>query len=541
MFGALGTFSRHPDAFTAPQIALVRSLAEHAAFAMANARLIAELDRSRQAGERQAVVERSLRELGTRISGARDPEAVVQFTIDEALRLLDGDGARIDIVDPEARLLKGLFSSGDEQILETEWPRDPNDTLEVGASGRAVVTGETYISRDYLEDPNLVHGHGPDTYVRSKGIHGVIATPLHGDQGPFGAITVWSTRVDAFGPDDAALLETIAGQSAVALGRARLIEELGRSREALARRAEEERTLREIGGRLATIGSDPGDLLLRIVHEAARLLGAERARLDLVEPVQGKVIWTYPEDSPFTDAPVLDTPDDEEPIGLAGLSVREGRPVATGDYMADRRFKHYKEGDEGVQEIDLHSVITAPVIGEDGLVGVFQAGHRDRDAFGEDALRLLDALAGQASVALANARLVDRLATSQGALERTADAERALREIARRMMTHPGPGRAAPGRRRRGRPAARARRARSSTSSTRPRARSTGRTTRAWTRRPGPSGRRWASADRASTSRSASGASSSPRSTPPTTASPTARRTASSSTGSASGRSRSRR
>ncbi len=435
VFGALGTFSRRPDAFTAPQIALVRSLAEHAAFAMANARLIEELDRSRQAGERQALVERSLRELGTRISGARDPEAVVQFTIDEALRLLDGDGARIDIVDPEVNLLKGLLASGDEKILETEWPKDPNDSLEVGASGRAVVTGETYISRDYLEDPNLVHGHGPDTYVRTKGIHGVIATPLHGDQGPFGAITVWSTVVDAFGPDDAALLETIAGQAAVALGRARLIEELGRSREALARRAEEERTLREIGGRLATIGSDLGELLLRIVHEAARLLGAERARLDLVEPVSGTVIWTYPENSPFNDAPVLDTPLDEEPVGLAGVAVREGRPVATGDYMADRRFKHYKEGDEGVQEVGLHSVITAPVIGEDGLVGVFQAGHRDRDAFGEDALRLLDALAGQAAVALANARLVDRLASSQGALERTADAERALREIARRMMT----------------------------------------------------------------------------------------------------------
>ena len=377
--------------------------------------------------------------------------------------------------------------------------------------------------------------------MRSKGIHGVIATPLHGDQGPFGAITVWSTRVDAFGPDDAALLETIAGQSAVALGRARLIEELGRSREALARRAEEERTLREIGGRLATIGSDPGDLLLRIVHEAARLLGAERARLDLVEPVQGKVIWTYPEDSLFTDAPVLDTPDDEEPIGLAGLSVREGRPVATGDYMADRRFKHYKEGDEGVQEIDLHSVITAPVIGEDGLVGVFQAGHRDRDAFGEDALRLLDALAGQASVALANARLVDRLATSQGALERTADAERALREIARRMMTHPGPGRAAPGRRRRGRPAARL-----VGRGHRPPRPGHGRGPLGARRGHGRgdpvrvegAGRRRIGA---STSRSASAASSSPRSTPPTTASPTARRTASSSTGSASGRSRSRR
>ena len=435
VFGALGTFSRRPDAFTAPQIALVRSLSEHAAFAMANARLITELDRSRQAGERQAVVERSLRELGTRISGARDPESVVQFTIDEALRLLDGDGARIDIVDPEARLLRGLLASGEEQILETEWPKDPDDSLEVGASGRAVVTGQTYISSDYITDPNLVHGKGPDTYARSKGIHGVIATPLHGDQGPFGAITVWSTKVDAFGPDDAALLETIAGQSAVALGRARLIEELGRSREALARRAEEERTLREIGGRLATIGSDPGDLLLRIVHEAARLLGAERARLDLLDPVKGAVLWTYPEGEPFTDPPVLDAAPDEEPIGLAGLAVREGRPVASGDYLHDSRFRHYPDGDEGVRAIGALSVITAPVVGEDGLVGVFQAVHRDRDAFGDDALRLLDAMAAQAAVALANARLVDRLASSQRALERTADAERALREIARRMMT----------------------------------------------------------------------------------------------------------
>ncbi len=317
---------------SAPQIALVRSLSEHAAFAMANARLIAELDRSRQAGERQALVERSLRELGTRISGARDPESVVQFTIDEALRLLNGDGARIDIVDPDARLLRGLLASGEEQILDTEWPKDPDDTLEVGASGKAVVTGITYISPDYITDPNLVHGHGPDTYVRSKGIHGVIATPLHGDQGPFGAITVWSTKVDAFGPDDAALLETIAGQSAVALGRARLIEELGRSREALARRAEEERTLREIGSRLATIGSDPGDLLLRIVHEAARLLGAERARLDLVEPVSGGVIWTYPENSPFTDAPVL--------VALArrGADRARGPRRARGTARRDRRL-----------------------------------------------------------------------------------------------------------------------------------------------------------------------------------------------------------
>ena len=44
VFGALGTFSIRTDAFDPAQIALVRSLADHAAAAMANARLIADLD-----------------------------------------------------------------------------------------------------------------------------------------------------------------------------------------------------------------------------------------------------------------------------------------------------------------------------------------------------------------------------------------------------------------------------------------------------------------------------------------------------------------
>jgi len=231
VFGALGTFSGEEDAFTAPQIGLVRALADHAALAMANARLIDEIARSREAVARQAVVERSLRELGTRISAARDLDSVVQHTIDEALRLLGGAGARIDTVDLETALLRGIYAAGEEEILAEEWPRDPNDRLEVGASGKAVTTAKTYISPDYLADGNLVHGMGPDTYVRSKGIRGVIASPLIGDLGAFGAITVWSTEPDAFDADDAGLLETIAGQAAVALVRERLEQELRASEE----------------------------------------------------------------------------------------------------------------------------------------------------------------------------------------------------------------------------------------------------------------------------------------------------------------------
>src|SRR6185436_13468321 len=127
------------------------------------------------------------------------------------------------------------------------------------------------------------------------------------------------------------------------------------------------------------------------------------------------------------------------PVGIAALAIRERRPIATDDYLADTRFEHYDEGDRAVRDHELTSVLAAPVIGEDGLVGVLQAGHRDARAFGEDELRLIGALSGLASIAVTNARLAARLATSQATLQRTANAERALREIARRMMSSQDP------------------------------------------------------------------------------------------------------
>lgn len=430
VFGALGTYSRRPDAFAAPQIGLVRALADHAALAMANARLIDELARSRAALERQAQVERSLRELGMRISAAHDPEAVVQGTIDEALKLVGGDGGRIDIVDPEAQQLRGMYSAGQEQILETEWPRDPDDRLEVGASGRAVITGKTYWTGDYLHDPNLVHSMGPDTYVRNKGIQSVIATPLFGDQGPFGAVTVWSARSDVFDADDAAILETIAGQAAVALGRARLIEELGRSREALARRAEEERTLREIARRLMAI-QDPGELLQDVVDEAARLLGTSGAVIDLLDPASGDVEWAH-------DAGLDPGTRDEwirRTAGLDGvvLAIRERRVVVSPDYGQDPRFPDGSANRAFLERAGVRSIAFAPLIGEATVRGTLAVFSSEVDRFGDQEAALLAALADLGTIAIHNAELIRELGRSREETARRAETERTLREIAARI------------------------------------------------------------------------------------------------------------
>ena len=464
VFGALGTFSQHRRTRSRrPRSRSSAPCPTTRRFAMANARLIEELARSREAIERQAP--RSSARCASSAPGSPAPATRARSSSTRSTRRSGCSTATArgsTSSTPRSACCAACTRRARSRSSRPSGRAIPNDRLEVGASGRAVTTGQTYISRDYLTDENLVHGHGPDTYVRNEGHprrhrHAAVRRPGpvrrdHGvvDQG--GRVRPRSTP---------SLLETIAGQSAVALGRARLIEELGRSRETLARRAEEERALREIASRLGAMGDDPADILNRIVHEAARLLGGERARLDLIEPLSGALAV----DVPAGDA--VQRPDRRgrarrrRPGRAADRAGRARGPRgAAGRHRAttwrDTRFRALHGGRRGRHEVGLHSIIAAPVIGEEGLLGVLQAGApRDATRSARTPRRLIAALAGPggdrdhqrparrpARVVAGRAR-ADRGRRARAARDRPPDDD------------HPGPGGAPPGRRRRGGPAAR--------------------------------------------------------------------------------------
>src|SRR6185436_7160468 len=248
VFGALGTFSERADAFSEAQIRLVRALADHAAASMANARLIEALDSSRRELAKRADIERSLREIGARISAAADFQAVLQLSVDEAARLMDADGARIDLIDAETGLLAGAYAHGMLRPDPTI-PADPTETIDQGVAGQAVVNRRPYWTGDYLKDQRFRHLKAIDRYLRERGVHSVMAVPLSGADGPIGALLVSSNRRDAWHEADAELLATIADQASIAIRTTRLIGELDASRGALARRAGAEQALREIAAR----------------------------------------------------------------------------------------------------------------------------------------------------------------------------------------------------------------------------------------------------------------------------------------------------
>ena len=439
VLGALGTFSVRPDAFTPAQVALVRALADHAGAAMRNVRLIEALDGSRRELAQRADVEHSLREIAARISAATDLAAVLQLGVDEAARLLRADGARIDLIDPSSGLLRWAYASGAIRPDDSIWPDDPDETLDQGVSGQAVVRGRPFWTGDYANDKRFPHGHGADTYVEATHVRSALAAPLTGETGPFGALTVFTGRPDAWNETDASLLEAIADQAAIMIRTTRLIEQLDASREALARRADAEQALREIAARITILRApaeipqdvveeagreiparltglrEPEVILRRVVEEAKRLLGTDGAHLTRLSETETFLV-------PVVVAGAGESIDQSSLLsmqfplggGINGLAAQEGVPVWTSDYLADPRIPHEPDDVAVAHRLGLCGMAAAPLRAPEGeVIGTLAVSTASSRLFSAEELDLLQGLADQAAIAITNSTLLNRLTESE--------------------------------------------------------------------------------------------------------------------------------
>ncbi len=85
--------------------------------------------------------------------------------------------------------------------------------------------------------------------------------------------------------------------------------------------------------------------------------------------------------------------------GISGWVAREGRPLLVEDIETDPRFSRRNH-----ERYYTHSFISAPLVYHDEVRGVINVNNkRTREAFKPSDLRLLEALAGHAAVALENA------------------------------------------------------------------------------------------------------------------------------------------
>ena len=397
-----------------------------------------ELDAARQALARRAETEAALAEITARLTSLRDPGAVLQRTVDEAVRLVGGFGAALGLLDAEARVIRWAFDAGLDPLAS----RDLH-ALDIpegaGVVGTAFATNSLVVTDDYPADDRFPHLPGTDSWIDATGVRSMVAVPLPGEREPLGILAVFGRERAAFAPGDITTMSTLAHQAAIALANARLIEELDRSRSALARRLDVERSLREISGHLTSV-RDPQELLRLVVDEAARLIEADAVALDLVDEATGRTRWAYDAGIDDSSLYALVREGQSTDQGLVGLALERGSIVCTGEYLEDRQFAHIPEADEFMARLGIRSMIAAPLRGDGTTVGVLDLYSRQPNAFGSAELEIIGAFSDQVSIALANARLIEALATSRRELERKADAEASLREIASRLAALHEPG-----------------------------------------------------------------------------------------------------
>ena len=195
-------------------------------------------------------------------------------------RLLESDGSRIDLYDPEIDALRWSYAAGPAMAVVPEWARTGGLKANQAVAGTAFAEQRPVRTDDYLADDRFVKDDARDG-VRPRGRHPVghrrparAARPE-----PLGTLSVVSRQAGAYDEADMEMLAALGAQASIAITNANLMSQLATSRADISRRAEAETSLREIGARITAL-REPDDVLQYVVNEAFRLLRADGAVID---------------------------------------------------------------------------------------------------------------------------------------------------------------------------------------------------------------------------------------------------------------------
>ncbi|MHB8776425.1 MAG: GAF domain-containing sensor histidine kinase [Anaerolineales bacterium] len=143
---------------------------------------------------------------------------------------------------------------------------------------------------------------------------------------------------------------------------------------------------------------DLRSVLQRLLFAAIQHVGGERGSIVVMDELGRPVDATIVYGRKFHDQAALQLRDTVE-RGLAGWVVKHHQPVLVPDTSKDKRWLH-RTGKAGAE-----SAICVPLMARKRLVGVLTLVHSVPNAFTEENLELMQAIADQVSVAVLNARL----------------------------------------------------------------------------------------------------------------------------------------
>jgi GAF domain-containing protein len=400
-----------PGPFEPRHIELVQTFADQAAIAIENARLFNE---TQEALERQTATADILRVIA---SSPSDVQPVFDAIAERSNRLMDGHSTAVyRFINQMVELVSFTpINPEADAALQAVFPR-PISQFPMFALVR---NGNTEQLRDVESvEAETMFAAGLSTVrdvARARGYRSVLLTPLPGESGPIGLISVTRNEPSNFAPHHVQLLQTFADQAAIAIENARLFNE---TKEALERQTATADILKVI----ASSPSDTQPVFDAIATSANRLLGAMACAVFVF--ADGMVhLKSLTSTAAEVDEALRSTfPRKLEDYPAAEIALRgEIAVIADTEKDAPEAFRNLG------RLRGYRSVLYAPLMNKGVSIGMIALTRAQPGAFAGHHVQLLQTFADQAVIAIENARLFNE---TQEALERQTATADILKVIA---------------------------------------------------------------------------------------------------------------
>ncbi len=328
------------------------------------------------------------------ISGTLDLEAVLKHIVDVV----------VEVTKADACLLYLLSDSREELILRASKNPHPKligrITIGLGEGITGWVARErtrVVIPSNASDDPRFKFFHNlPEDRYQA-----FVSVPIMAKNEVVGVINVQHKRLRRYRSDELTLLSTIASQVGGAIENARLYAET-------TRKARQIDTLSQVS---ETVTSNRliDDILQLIVTMTAQMMNSKICSIMLLDQPTGelRIVATQSLSEQYRLKPSLK-------IGqsISGRAVQERRPMIVPDVTRERDYMYpdmaRKEG--------LCSLLSVPMLVRDKAVGVINSYTSVPHAFTAEEVKLMQAIANQAAIAIEHTTLLEKSFEMQEAL-----------------------------------------------------------------------------------------------------------------------------
>lgn len=320
---------------------------------------------------------------------SRSPELgdMLQGALDAVLDALELEAGAIYLLDEKRHELtfktgRGVPTGAEERSRDSDvWAR---------FASRVVQSGGAEVMDDTRDQPESVREE-----AREAGFETMVGVPLRAKGVTVGVVEFATSQPRPFEEDDLQLLATMGSQIAVAIQNATLVEQ------AEQRLGDLNRLYRVAADMVSTL--DLHEVLRSIVDTAQEVIPtADKAMIHLLDEETGLLVPRVPSD-PEPDP--LRRASMHVGEGIAGLVSQERKTIYVPDIREDPRYLDLGS--------DIQSLLVAPLLIEEKLVGTLTVDSTQANAFNRDNERMLTMLASQAAVAIENAQLYERLRESE--------------------------------------------------------------------------------------------------------------------------------